>query len=212
MPPSESPSFAAASISAIMASAAAWSKQRTGDSSTASRSAGAGRTSLLVRAPPIWMTWLSTDTPSSASRALARQPAATRAAVSRALARSSTSRASPKPYFCMPARSAWPGRGWVRGCSVRPGAADISWCQRSDFDHSLFLISMATGDPSVRPWRIPPSSVISSASNRIRGPRPKPSRRRASSPCTSSAVTASPAGSPSTMTTRAGPCDSPAVR
>ena len=36
----------------------------------------------------------------------ASAPAATRAAVSRALARSSTSRASVKPYFCIPARSA----------------------------------------------------------------------------------------------------------
>ena len=47
-------------------------------------------------------TWLTTDTSSRASRALARQPAATRAAVSRAEARSRTSRASSNPYFCMP--------------------------------------------------------------------------------------------------------------
>ena len=33
---------------------------------------------------------------------------------------------------------------------------------------------MATGEPRVRPWRIPPTSVISSASNRIRGPAPVP--------------------------------------
>ena len=26
-----------------------------------------------------------------------------------------------KPYFCMPARSAWPGRGWVSGLAVAPG-------------------------------------------------------------------------------------------
>ena len=66
--------------------------------------------------------------PSSASSALASAPAATRAAVSRALARSSTLRASSKPYFCMPARSAWPGRGWCSGFSVTPGAGDISSC------------------------------------------------------------------------------------
>src|SRR4029450_9016311 len=48
-------------------------------------------------------------------------PTATRAAVSRAEARSSTGRASPKPYFCMPVRSAWPGRGRVRG-TPRPVA------------------------------------------------------------------------------------------
>ncbi len=45
---------------------------------------------------------------------MATAPAATRAAVSRAEARSSTSRASVKPYFCMPGRSACPGRGLVR--------------------------------------------------------------------------------------------------
>ena len=42
---------------------------------------------------------------------MASAPPATRAAVSRALARSSTLRTSVKPYFCTPARSAWPGRG-----------------------------------------------------------------------------------------------------
>ena len=31
----------------------------------------------------------------------------------RAEARSSTSRTSPSPYFCAPARSAWPGRGFA---------------------------------------------------------------------------------------------------
>ena len=61
-------------------------------------------------------------TPMADSSALAQVPAATRAAVSRAEARSSTSRASVKPYFCMPARSAWPGRGWVSGFLVAPGA------------------------------------------------------------------------------------------
>ena len=55
------------------------------------------------------------------SSSLATAPAATRAAVSRALARSSTSRASSKPYFCIPARSAWPGRTWVSGAAVAPG-------------------------------------------------------------------------------------------
>ena len=101
---------------------------------------------------------------------MARQPAATRAAVSRADARSSTSRASSNPYFCIPARSAWPGRGWVRIFDGSPGAGDISSVHFRS--HSELPISMATGDPSVRPWRIPPSSVTSSASNRILGPRP----------------------------------------
>ena len=110
--------------------------------------------------------------PSRRSSSLATAPAATRAAVSRALARSSTSRASVKPYFCMPARSAWPGRGWVSGAWVAPGAGDISSCHLSERTHSVLAISMATGDPRVRPWRMPPRSVISSCSKRMRGPRP----------------------------------------
>ena len=57
--------------------------------------------------------WLTIDMPSWLSSSLARVPAATRAAVSRAEARSSTSRASSKPYLSIPGRSACPGRGWV---------------------------------------------------------------------------------------------------
>ena len=80
-------------------------------------------------------------------------PAATRAAVSRAEARSRTSRASSKPYFCIPVRSAWPGRGFVSGVAVGPSSADgdISFCHLSgSFVHSLLPISMASGEPSVR--------------------------------------------------------------
>ena len=53
--------------------------------------------------------------PSSRRNARATPPAATRAAVSRADARSSTSRTSLKPYLSAPARSAWPGRTRVTG-------------------------------------------------------------------------------------------------
>ena len=68
-----------------------------------------GRSTAFDRTPPIWITCDRIDTPSSASSFFTTAPAATLAAVSRALARSSTSRASVKPYFCMPTRSAWPG-------------------------------------------------------------------------------------------------------
>ena len=47
---------------------------------------------------------------------------------------------------------------------------------------------VAMGEPRVRPCRTPPSRVTSSCSNRIRGPRPKPSRRRANSTVTRSEV------------------------
>ena len=103
---------------------------------------------------PSGSTWLTMSTSSSASSALATEPAATRAAVSRAEARSSTSRASVKPYFCMPARSAWPGRTSVSGALVGPSSArtDISFCHLSGSrSHSVFPISMATGEPERPP-------------------------------------------------------------
>ena len=53
------------------------------------------------------------STPNSSSSRLATAPAATRAVVSRALARSRMSRASPRSYLRTPTRSAWPGRGRV---------------------------------------------------------------------------------------------------
>ena len=59
----------------------------------------------------IWITWENTLTPSALRNALATAPPATRAAVSRALARSRMSRTSVSPYFWVPTRSAWPGRG-----------------------------------------------------------------------------------------------------
>ena len=95
---------------------------------------------------------------------------------------------------------------------MAPGAGDISSCHLSLRNHSLFLISMATGEPSVRPWRTPPSNVELVLLELWRGPRPYPRRRRASSAWISSTVIGSPAGSPSTITTRAWPWDSPAVR
>ena len=202
MPPRLSPSFAAASISAIILASAAGSAQRTGDSSMRARSSGSGRCAS-ADAPPIPTTCEMTDTPSGLSNALASAPAATRATVSRALARSSTSRASLKPYFCIPVRSACPGRGWVSGFFVAPGCGDISSCHTSLRNHSVFLMRIDTGDPRVRPWRMPPSNSISSCSKRCRGPRPKPSRRRANSPEMSPTVIGRCAGRPSTTTTRA---------
>ena len=55
---------------------------------------------------PTRITWLATSIPSVRSISLASAPAATRAVVSRAEARSSTYRASGKLYFSAPARSA----------------------------------------------------------------------------------------------------------
>ena len=80
-------------------------------------------------------------------------PAATRAAVSRALARSRMSRTSERPYFATPARSAWPGRGLVTGARRAPPASAggssvtrIVYCQ---FAQSRFSIIIAIGLPMV---------------------------------------------------------------
>src|ERR1700675_4381437 len=63
--------------------------------------------------PPISDTQPRTWTPNGATRHLATPPTATRAAVSRALARSRMLRTSRWLYLRAPARSACPGRGRV---------------------------------------------------------------------------------------------------
>ena len=85
----------------------AGSKQRSGSASSASTSSGVGSGDPSgTRTVPIESVWVTRRMPSSPRNARATAPSATRAAVSRALARSSTLRASSKSYFCMPTRSA----------------------------------------------------------------------------------------------------------
>src|SRR5579864_1426979 len=116
-----------------------------------------------------------TSTPISASSAFATAPAATCTAVCRAEARSSASRTSASPYFCTPARSAWPGRGSVTGFVPFPcgspsgGHGAIPHVQ---FLWSRFLTTSASGVPSVRPCRRPASTSTSSVSICCRGERP----------------------------------------
>ena len=76
------------------------------------------RSAALTEA--IWVTWLWTSTPSAVRKPRAIEPAATRAAVSRALARSSTLRMSVWPYFWAPTRSAWPGPRQVDLVGLEP--------------------------------------------------------------------------------------------
>ena len=145
----------------------------------------------------------------SRRKTLASAPAATRAAVSRALARSSTLRTSVWSNLSTPARSAWPGRG---RCTSSISASTGHGLMRSaQFAWSRFSIRSATGLPSVRPWRMPAQTVARSDSIFIRPPRPWPSWRRARSASMSSGATSRPAGRPSTTATRPGPWDSPAV-
>ena len=171
-PPTESFSFLRRSISATMASDAPASAQRTGDASTASRSAGSGGFPRAFTRP-ICTTCDSTSIPSSVRNALQRAPAATRAAVSRALARSRTLRTSSKPYFNVPTRSACPGRGRVSRF-VGSGSPSAAMSSRYLVSNSTFGIVIATGAPKVRPCRTPARRSKASASNRWRPPRPYP--------------------------------------
>jgi hypothetical protein len=91
-PPSESPALAASLISRIISASASGSQHRTSELSIDSRSPGPGRRSGSATAPPNCTTWLSTDMSTWRNNTFASAPAATRAAISRALARSSTSR------------------------------------------------------------------------------------------------------------------------
>ena len=111
LPPSDSFSFRNRSISATIASEVAASRQRTGESSTSPKSSGRRSSCSGAATEAIWITWLKTLTPTADRNPLAIDPAATRAAVSRALARSRTLRTSRWPNLSAPARSAWPGRG-----------------------------------------------------------------------------------------------------
>ena len=92
-------------------------------------------------------------------------------------ARSKIGRASSKSYFCIPTRSACPGRGRVSGalrasassslCGT--GSADITF---SHLGHSVLPTSIAMGPPWDSPCRMPPMTRTASCSNFIRAPRP----------------------------------------
>ncbi len=110
-PPSVSPARRAASIASIIRRSASGSSVRNGESSTAAfRSTGSSAAGVAATSPSR-TTWLPIVMPNSASRRFAMAPAATRAVVSRADARSRMSRASVRSYFRIPTRSACPGLG-----------------------------------------------------------------------------------------------------
>ncbi len=83
---------------------------------------------------------------------------------------------SSRSYLSAPARSAWPGRGRVTGARFAPvasagtsGPTCIVCCQ---FFQSRLRISMATGLPSVWPFRTPLRISAVSVSICMRRPRP----------------------------------------
>ena len=168
-PPSDSPSVRAVSTAARILAAVAASGQRTSLAATASMSTSAGAYGPHATSP-MRSTHEWTVTPSSASSALATPPAATRAAVSRALARSRTSRASVLPMRSQPARSACPGRGAVTAPpSVRSPATAMTSVQLA---LSRLAIVIATGLPMVAPKRTPETISARSDSMAILPPRP----------------------------------------
>ena len=114
------------------------------------------------RTPPSSTTWESSRAPVACSRKCeATRPSATRAAVSRAEARSRTGRASSKSYFCMPTRSAWPGRGRV-SAALRARAVELDRVDGVGRHHLLPLGPLGVADLDrdrsalVSPWRTPP--------------------------------------------------------
>ena len=182
-PPTVSPLDRASSMRAIIAVSASGSGQRSGDASASSRERVALAGSRAT--PPTSAVNDQHSMPSAARKARATPPAATRAAVSRAEARSSTLRTSLKPYFSAPARSAWPGRTRVTGVArlLPPSAASYSSAASSSvraptcmtrvqFSQSRLRTSRRIGEPSVRPWRTPPRISARSCSMVWRAPRP----------------------------------------
>ena len=126
MPPSDSLRLRSTLISSTIARDTSGSRQRTGDSSTPAKSSSARSARSGARTEPICVTCETTSTPTARRNAFASAPPATRAAVSRALARSRTLRTSVKPNFQTPARSAWPGRGrCTSGTSASTGQGFI---------------------------------------------------------------------------------------
>ena len=97
-------------------------------------------------------TWLRTSTPAVAQQdAWPAPPAATRAVVSRALARSSTLRRSSVRYLSAPARSAWPGRGYLsaRRCLASSAAAGPATSRPASSRGPCCGRAALTGLPSV---------------------------------------------------------------
>ena len=161
-PPTVSPAERASSIRAIIAASASGSGQRSGESSASSRDRlqFAGSTAT----PPTSAVKDHVSIPSSRRKARATPPAATRAAVSRAEARSRTLRTSLKSYLSAPARSAWPGRTRVTGVARLLPSSAASWSAAAassssgstaitcvQFSQSRLRTRSRIGEPSVEP-------------------------------------------------------------
>ena len=116
-------------------------------------------------------TLLATSTPISRRSAFAAPPAATIAAVWRALARSRAFRTSSRPYFMTPARSAWPGRGSVTASLPLPVRLALGR-PRAHAPRPVLVVAVADDERERRPQRAPVPEAR-------RAPRPRRSRSAA---------------------------------
>ena len=149
-------------------------------------------------------------TPSASRNALQTAPPATRAAVSRAEARSRMSRTSLEPVLAHSTRSACPGRGrWTSATCLVDGPRV----------HPLFpvrvvaVVDLKRDRPTERPPVTHARRLRAHCRSRSSSAR-RGHGRVAGAPCRDRSprgrVPAPPAG-PATMHVRPGPCDSPAV-
>ena len=129
---------------------------------------GRGRRSDACARGPMATTREATAHPEAGQQRARAAPSATVVAVDRALARSSTSRASSRSYLSAPARSACPGRTWVNFLPPRAYGETSSF----QFSWSLFQMTSAMGAPMVTPPRRPARNCASSVSIFWRPPRP----------------------------------------
>lgn len=114
MPPRGHRPLAAALISSGSASPAAASKHRTSEASTRAARPGWGDDRTFERTDPICRT-CDTSSTSIAQQQLG-QGAGGHAQPSHGRRPARARRGVHSRTFCMPAVSAWPGRGWVSGC------------------------------------------------------------------------------------------------
>ena len=163
---------AAASTSATIAASASGSKQRTADASTVSRSAGLGRRSAAGAdraerprrgSAPGCRGGRAAPWPARRRRRAPRSPGRWPARARRGRRRTRTS-------ACRRGRRGRGGAG-AAAVAVRPGAGDISSLH---FGHSVLWISIATGEPSVRPWRTPAEELDVVPLEAHAGPAPEP--------------------------------------
>ena len=119
----------------------------TGEFCTFSKKSAAVKSDVSSTSP-ILLTWLKNSIPNGFKTCLTSAPTATLAAVSRALALSSTFLKSLWLYFIPPVRSACPGLGHSTDFSLFAVSVPIILSQ---FAQSLFSILIAIGLPRVTP-------------------------------------------------------------